>query len=152
MNQDVTLVIGPPSVSDEKLDLYDRFHAFQAENKSWPEHAPKEESSYAESFVDNPFPTQEWCYYLDGRLIGVGYVDGLPSALSAIYFFYEPDLRQRSLGTLNVLRILREAARQNISYLYMGYYVAGCRSLEYKANFLPNQVVDSVGRWENFRS
>ena len=58
----VDVVIGTPSVSDEKLDLYDRYHTFQASHKGWPEHGPKEQESYEDSFVHNPFPVQEWCY------------------------------------------------------------------------------------------
>jgi leucyl-tRNA---protein transferase len=150
-NRDVIISIGTPSVSDEKLNLYDRFHDFQSGDKGWPEHLPKEESSYQESFVDNPVPTQEWRYTLDGRLIGVGYVDWLPQALSAIYFYYDPDERNRSLGTFNVLSVLAEAKRCGIPHLYLGYYVAGCRSLEYKANFLPNQVLGPNGDWVDFR-
>ncbi len=151
-NADVDVRIGTPSVSDAKLELYDRFHEFQVGNKGWPEHAPKEESSYVESFVENPFPTLEMCYFVADRLIGVGYVDQLPGAMSAIYFFYEPEERHRSLGTFNVLRILDEAARCGIPYLYLGYFVEGCRSLEYKANFTPNQVIGRDGRWRGFRS
>ena len=63
------------------------------------------------------------------RLVGVGYVDALPQGLSAIYFFYEPDERGRSLGTYNVLRILAGAATRQLPHVYLGYYVAGCRSL-----------------------
>ena len=150
-NGDVRVTIGPPSVSDAKLDLYDRFHAFQVGNKSWPEHASKEESSYVESFVENPFSVQEWCYYLGEKLVGVGYVDELSDSMSAIYFFYDPDERQRSLGTFNVLRILAEAAQRGISHLYLGYFVDGCQSLEYKANFIPNQVMGPDGAWVDFR-
>jgi arginine-tRNA-protein transferase len=151
-NEDLTVAIGAPSVTDEKLDLYDRFHAFQTENKGWPEHGPKEEASYRESFVDNPFPTQEWCYFLDGRLVGVGYVDCLPKAMSAIYFFYDPAARRRSLGTYNVLRILTEADRKDVPYLYLGYFVEGCGSLEYKAGFRPNEVMSAEGEWRRFRT
>ena len=150
-NADIEMRIGRPSVSDAKLELYDRFHEFQVGNKGWPEHAPKEESSYVESFVENPFPTLEMCYYLGPRLVGVGYVDRLPGAMSAIYFFYEPEERHRSLGTFNVLTILESASQWNIPYLYMGYFVAGCRSLEYKANFEPNQVLDEALAWRDFR-
>src|SRR5919198_4494830 len=32
----VELRIGTPSVTAAKLALYDRYHAFQAENKGWP--------------------------------------------------------------------------------------------------------------------
>ncbi len=146
------LEIGPPSVTRAKLDLYDRFHAFQSGHKGWPLHPAKDADSYADSFVNNPFPSQEWCYYQGDRLIGVGYVDDLPGGLSAIYFFYDPDLRDRSLGTWNVLSILEQAARRKDPHVYLGYYVAGCRSMEYKAGFLPNQVLGPDGQWQDFRA
>jgi leucyl-tRNA---protein transferase len=151
-NADVELRIAEPSVSDEKLDLYDRFHFFQSGNKGWPEHAPKEKGDYIESFVQNPVPTLEMNYFLGDRLLGVGYADRLPGALSAIYFFYDPEMRERSLGTFNVLRILELARHLNVPYVYLGYFVAGCQSLEYKANFTPNQVLGPDGSWLDFRS
>jgi arginine-tRNA-protein transferase len=88
---------------------------------------------------------------LDDRLIGVGYVDLLPEAMSAIYFFYEPDERGRSLGVFNVMSIIAEAARLGIPHLYLGYFVEGCQSLEYKAHFLPNQTMGPSGDWIDFR-
>jgi arginine-tRNA-protein transferase len=150
-NANVTLVIGDPEVSVEKLRLYDRFHAFQTVDKGWPAHDPKEPMEYATAFVDNPFETEEWCYYRGDRLIGVGYVDVLPDALSAIYFYYDPDERSRSLGTYNVMRIIDSAAVRGIPHVYLGYYVEGCRSLEYKARFCPNEVLTPSGRWVTFR-
>ncbi|QJW93463.1 arginyltransferase [Frigoriglobus tundricola] len=144
---EVRLVIGEPDVTAEKLELYDRFHAFQAEHVGWPSHGPKDAAGYAESFVDNPFDTQEWCYYLGDRLVGVGYVDRLPAGLSAIYFFHDPDERQRSLGTYNVLSVLRGAAAWELPHVYLGYYVAGCRSLEYKTRFRPIEVLGAGGAW-----
>jgi arginine-tRNA-protein transferase len=149
-NADVTLRIGAPSVSRAKLDLYDRFHAFQTHNKGWPLHPAKDADSYANSFVNNPIATEEWRYFLADQLIGVGYVDALPGAMSAIYFFYEPELRQRSLGTWNVVQLLAEAARRGVSYLYLGYYVVGCRSMEYKSQFRPNEILGEDGRWCSF--
>src|SRR6476660_9849365 len=85
---EVELRIGPPEVTEEKLALYDKFHAAQVERKSWPDHGPKEASDYADSFVENPFPIEEWCYYVGGKLVGVGYVDVVPRGLSAIYFYH----------------------------------------------------------------
>jgi arginine-tRNA-protein transferase len=148
----VTLSIGRPAVTDEKLALYDRYHAFQADFKGWPEHGPKDAAQYRESFVENPFPVQEWCYYLGGRLIGVGYVDDLPEGLSAIYFYYDPAERDRSPGVWNVLSIIAEAARRRLPHVYLGYYVEGCRSLEYKANYAPNQILRPDGAWRDFRA
>jgi leucyl-tRNA---protein transferase len=149
---EIGLRIAAPSVSRGKLSLYDRFHHAQADLKGWPEHPAKDAASYRESFVNNPAFTEEWSYYLAGRLVGVGYVDVLPMSLSAIYFFYDPDQCRRSLGTYNVLCLLDACAARLRPYLYLGYYVEGCRSLEYKANFKPNQVRHSDGQWRDFVS
>jgi leucyl-tRNA---protein transferase len=147
----VELRIGEPTITRAKLDLYDRFHAYQANARGWPEHPAKDPHSYFDTFVDNPFATQEWCYFLEERLVGVGYVDDLPDGLSAIYFFYDPRERRRSLGTWNVLNLIEHAARRKVPHVYLGYYVAGCRSMEYKARFLPNEILGTDGRWHPFR-
>ncbi len=168
---DVTLRIGQPTVTRAKLDLYDRYHAFQSEAKGWPDHPPRDSVTYADSFVHHPFPVEEWCYYHGSRLIGVGYVDALPpvqtasgrlaltqvdqepltGGLSGIYFFYDPDYRQRSLGTFNVLSIIHEALRRGWPYAYLGYYVEGCPSMEYKPTFVPNQIRGPDGLWHDYR-
>jgi arginine-tRNA-protein transferase len=152
----VEVQVGPPSVTRAKLDLYDRYHAFQADHKGWPEHPAKDASSYAESFVHQPFPVEEWRYLLGGRLIGVGYVDCLPAGsgeggLSAIYFFYDPEERHRSLGTWNVLRLIDEARRRGLPYVYLGYFIEGSASMAYKARFVPNHLRGDDGVWRDFR-
>jgi arginine-tRNA-protein transferase len=146
----IKLIISSPSIDQARLELYDRFHRFQHLNKGWPRHGEENPGAYVESFVDNPFPTEEWCYYLDDKLIGVGYVDALPEGLSAIYFFYDPDERQRSLGTYNVLSVIREAAHRHLPHVYLGYFVEGCRSLEYKGRFQPNEAISPDGEWRPF--
>jgi arginine-tRNA-protein transferase len=152
INQDhVDVRIGAPSVSRAKLRLYDRFHEFQSDHKGWPLHPAKDVDSYAQSFVDDPIGTEEWCYFLNDRLVGVGYVDVLDVGMSAIYFFYDPEERQRSLGTWNVLRVIEECRERGLPHLYLGYYVAGCESLAYKGNFAPNQILTPDGMWVDFR-
>jgi arginine-tRNA-protein transferase len=147
----VLLRVGRPSVTRAKLQLYDRYHAYQSAVKDWPIHPLKDARAYAESFVQNPFPTQEWCYYLEDQLLGVGYVDDLPEGLSAIYFFYDPDFRNRSLGTWNILQVIEGAAARRIPHVYLGYYVAGSQSMTYKARFVPNQLLGLDGHWHDFR-
>jgi arginine-tRNA-protein transferase len=150
-NSDVELIVGEPELSAAKLLLYDRFHESRAEDKGWQVHGPKDPQEYASSFLDNPFPTEEWRYFLGGRLVGVGYVDVLPAAMSAIYFYYDPDESGRSLGTYNVLRIIEAAAARGIPHVYLGYYVEGYGSLEYKARFRPNEILREDGSWGPFR-
>jgi leucyl-tRNA---protein transferase len=147
----VTLTVGPPGVTAEKLDLYDRYHSFQSDHVGWRDRDPKSAEDYVETFVDHPYPTQEWCYRVGGKLVGVGYVDDLPGGPSAIYFYYDPDERDRSPGTFNVLSILASAAAKKQPFVYLGYFVDGCRSLQYKANFRPNQLVRPDGTWADYR-
>ena len=145
-------MVGLPTVSRAKLELYKRFHQFQHVSKGWPHLGSYARSDYEESFVDNPFANEEWCFYLGSRLVGVGYVDSLAEGLSAIYFYYDPDERGRSLGTYNVLSLIRGAAARRLSHVYLGYYVEGCQSLEYKARFRPNETLNSDGAWRPFMS
>jgi arginine-tRNA-protein transferase len=142
----VTIAIGEPTPSAEARALYEKFHRYQQAAKGWP--APDEEGP--NGFLANPFPTEEWRYAVDGRLVAVGYVDALPDGLSAIYFFYDPGERRRSLGTFNILAILDEARRRGLPWVYLGYYVEGCRSVEYKSRFMPNEVLGTDGAWKPF--
>jgi leucyl-tRNA---protein transferase len=150
-NADTRRIIGPPDVSHEKLELYDKFHAHQAATVGWRDRGPEDAVAYVESFVTNPFATEEWCYYVGDSLVGVGYVDRLPRGLSLIYFYHDPDHRDRSLGTFNVLSALADARGAGLPYVYLGFHVAECRSLAYKANFRPHQRRDNtLGDWVGF--
>ena len=142
---------GEPSVTSAKLALYDRYHTFQVGHKGWPDRTPKDVVDYRESFVVNPFPTEEWRYSLGRRLVGVGYVDVLPEGLSAVYFYYDPDERHRGLGTWNVLNVIEQACARGLPYAYLGYFVDGCDSLAYKGNYAPNQTLSPDGGWHPFR-
>ncbi len=77
-----------------------------------------------------------------GRLLGVAVTDLLPSALSAVYTFYEPELAQRGLGTLAILRQLEWAQRDGLEHLYLGYWIDGHRKMDYKRRFRPLEQFD----------
>lgn len=142
----LTLTVGSPSLSAAKQDLFVKFHRHQQGAKGWPQRTADDLTS----FLRNPLPTEEWCYFDGDRLIGLGYVDVVPDGLSAIYFVYDPDARSRSIGTFNVLTVIAAAARLRLPQVYLGYYVEGCRSLEYKARFRPNEVLIRDGSWAPF--
>jgi hypothetical protein len=95
-----------------------------------------------------PHPSaREVAFYDDddgGKLVGVGLVDETPSALSAVYFFYDPARARDSLGVANVTNLLVDAKRIGIPHVYLGYRVSGCASLEYKGNYRPHELL--VGR------
>jgi len=143
---EVTMRVGAPSLSQDRLDLWASFHRHGQKMKGWP----AEVGGDPGILLENPFATEEWTYYVGDRLIAVAYVDALPEALSAIYCYYDPTEGPRSLGTFNILSLLASAPERGLSHVYLGYYVAGCRSMEYKRTFCPNEVLLPDGTWEAF--
>jgi leucyl-tRNA---protein transferase len=144
--REVTVRVGAPALSQDRLDLWVRFHRHGQETKGWPAETDGEPGD----LLENPFRTEEWTYYVGDRLIAVAYVDALPEALSAIYCYYDPTERARSPGTFNILSLLASARERGLPHVYLGYYVAGCRSMEYKRKFRPNEVLGPNGTWESF--
>ena len=69
------------------------------------------------------------------------------NSLSSVYFYYDPDSSRRGLGTFGVLYEIETAAGLGIPYYYLGYWVAGCRTMQYKSDFRPAEVLDPDGAW-----
>lgn len=142
-NRDLrTIARTPPTLTRDHLELYDRYHADMSRRKSWPEKV-SEPFDYYLTFVNGHQEFgHELLYFLDGRLVCVALVDVLPDAASAVYAYYDPDLRSRSLGVFSVLRQIAFARERGLAHLYLGYWVSGCESMRYKANYGPHQILE----------
>jgi arginine-tRNA-protein transferase len=86
-----------------------------------------------------------WCFRAGGRLVMVAVVDELPSALSAVYTFFDPDEPRRSLGTYAVLRQIAAAKAEAREHVYLGYWVPGSATMDYKRGFAPLECYDGQG-------
>lgn len=140
-NSDVQLTVATPTITDEHLQLYDDYHADMHERRGWP-YSRIDEEQYLESFVDGNWPfAREFQYRLDGRLVGLGLVDMTGSVMSSIYFVHAPDVRARGLGTASVLREIEAGQQTNHRWLYMGYYIRECDSMNYKDRYRPHQIL-----------
>ncbi len=83
----------------------------------------------------------------DGQLIAVSVVDVFADALSSVYCYYDPSQSRRSLGTFMILSEIAHSKAQNYRWLYLGFLVHGCRKMEYKARFLPHEVLED-DKWQ----
>ncbi|XP_075211116.1 arginyltransferase 1 isoform X3 [Lycorma delicatula] len=82
-------------------------------------------------------------YWLDSKLIAVGVIDILPNCVSSVYFYYDPDYSDLSLGTYASLRETSFTRSQHyyapsIKYYYMGFYIDSCPKMRYKARLKPS--------------
>jgi len=138
---DLTLVVQKPSVSDEHISLYNRYHLDMHHRRQWPFRQIDREH-YFDSFIDGHFPfAREFQYRYQGQLIGLGLVDVTKSAMSSIYFFHDPEWRDAALGTYSVMREIEDGRVHNRQWLYMGYYIRDCGSMNYKNRYRPNQLL-----------
>ena len=145
-NADLTVRYALPSIDAMRLNLYRRYHDMQAAQKGWPE-SDKSEEDYADQFVSGPFPGVEISVWEGDILRGVVLTDITPNVVSAIYHYHDPDARERSLGTFLILQTLQMARQMGKAYCYMGYFVAGCASMNYKRRYQPCEVLNTTGEW-----
>lgn len=81
----------------------------------------------------------------DDRLVATCLTDRMSDGLSAVYSFFDPDLAQRSLGTFMILWLVAEAARLQLPYVYLGYWIAESRKMSYKVRFEPLEAFGPGG-------
>jgi leucyl-tRNA---protein transferase len=80
-----------------------------------------------------------------GRLMGGVITDHVQDGLSAVYSFFHPGEARRSLGVHLVQTLVNEALRQNLLYVYLGYWITAARKMAYKARFQPLQALGPEG-------
>lgn len=136
--------VSVPLVDEERLALYQRWHAQRETQRGW-EPSPIDPERYALDFAFAHPAVREVTFRDPSdshRLVGVGIVDRTPAALSAVYFFWDPDHAPASLGVAHVGLLVREAAALGLPWVYLGYRVLGCPSLVYKARYHPHQLLE----------
>lgn len=142
-NADLTLARGT-ALSNEHFALYRRYLSTRHAGGGMD---PNDPVAF-HSFLECPWgETQVWDFRLGERLIATAIVDVLPQALSAVYTFFDPSERGRSLGTLAVLQQIEQARREGREYLYLGYWVEQSPKMAYKGRFRPLEVLGARG-WQ----
>ena len=82
----------------------------------------------------------------EGRLVAVAVTDFVSDGLSAVYSFFAPDFYRRSLGTYCILKQIEYAKQLELDFVYLGYWIKGCRKMAYKSDYRPLELYVN-GRW-----
>lgn len=141
-NEKTKIIIQKPTLTKSHLALYNKYHAFKHLKDDWL-HRNISEREYYENFVDGAHDYGKEVLYLDGdRLIGVDLIDIIDDGISSIYFFYDPSYARLSLGTYSLIYQIKLAKILGLEWIYLGYWVDGCKAFEYKPRFQPQQILD----------
>ncbi len=144
LNRDLAVRLCEPVFEASHYALYCRYQ--RARHRGGGMDAPSPET-YLGFLASDWSETLFYEFSLDGAPLAVAVLDVLADGLSAVYTFFEPSEQRRALGVNAVLFALEETARRGLPWLYLGYWVSGCRKMEYKREYLPQERLVG-GRWQ----
>jgi arginine-tRNA-protein transferase len=91
-------------------------------------------------------------FSIEGKTIGIGFLDIGETSLSSIYFFFDTDYNKLSLGIYSALKEIEYAKNIGLKYYYLGYYIKELSSMNYKSQFKPYEYLDfSDMRWKKVK-
>ncbi len=139
--------IGPLASDETRVRLFNKHRRMRGLAKRETNIDVEE---YVWGFVRSCFESFEISYWLDDELICLAVCDAGKSSLSAVYTFFDPELKSGSVGTYSILKQIEYCQQRKLQYLYLGYYVAESPHMKYKSRFVPNErLID--GTWQKFK-
>ncbi len=142
-NADLLMIERPAIASDEQYEL---FSAYQRDRHADGDMARMSFLDFRAMIQDGAADSRvlELRHPHDG-LLGAMLVDTLTDGLSAVYSFFDPAARRRSLGTFIVLAAIELLEKRQSPFLYLGYWIARSRKMSYKSGFRPLQALGPTG-------
>ena len=108
-----------------------------------------DEAGYDAFLVESCTESFEMRYHIQEELVGVAIVDRASDALSAVYTYFDPSYSSYSPGVYSILKQIELCQRWGLRYLYLGLYIEGCSSMQYKSLYRPHQRLVNE-RWQHF--
>ena len=142
-NEDVTVEIERALPTPEKHALYARYLESRHGSDPGDEDAMDGSVEEFESFLYTSCVDTEDVVFRDasGKLLAVSVVDCEPRSLSAVYCYFDTgESQRRSLGVLNVLTLVEIARSRGLDHVYLGYWLADSKKMNYKRRFQPSEV------------
>ncbi len=143
INADLTILEIEPIASVEQYRLFMRY---QYARHGDSDMAGMSFGDYRAMIEDSPVDTLLIALRdPSGKLMGICLTDELDDGVSAVYSFYEPDEKRRSLGTWLVLALIERVRHLGQRYVYLGYWIEESRKMGYKTRFRPLEALGPVG-------
>lgn len=133
-NQDLTTTLVPASFREEHFELYCRYQKWRHTGDIMDHNDPER---YREFMVDSSVETVFIEYRLEGKLVALSVCDLPDDGMSAVYTFFDPMMPKRSLGTYAILKQVEYVREMELDWLYLGYWIDGCKKMSYKTQFRP---------------
>ena len=134
-NADLTVTPCGPIATEEQFSL---FRKYLESRHGDGDMASMNEDDYRALIEDSPIRTDVVEFRDEaGTLVGCCLTDRIDDGLSAVYSFFDPEHAKRSLGVYMVLWLIETAKLAELPYIYLGFWIDGCRKMDYKTNYQP---------------
>ena len=101
---------------------------------------------YAEMVASSPIDTAIIEYRDgEGELVAACLTDRTADGFSAVYSFFDPEQKKRSLGSFIILSLIEQARIERLPYVYLGYWIEESRKMSYKSKFEPIEGYGPAG-------
>ena len=141
-NSNIDIVFAPLKYSERAFEIY-KDHSSQR----FSQDCNLEE--FISGFFSPSVPSLQSEYYLNGELIGLGFLDKGEDCLSSVYFIYDTKFSYLGLGTFSILKEIEHTQMLGLKYYCLGYYVKECQKMAYKNNFRPREHYNWLeDKWE----
>jgi leucyl-tRNA---protein transferase len=132
-NRDLSTNLVAARATPEQFRL---FSAYQRARHSDSDMAIMRYADYRIMIEDTPVRTAIAEFRdADGGLVAASLIDLLDDGFSAVYSFFDPHQRKRSLGIWSVLWLVEECRRREQPFVYLGYWIADSPKMAYKGRF-----------------
>ena len=144
-NADITARIIPSIATREHFTL---FHRYLKSRHSEGGMVDMDYSDYQAMVEESPVRSQLVEFRKsDNSLFAVCLTDVMLDGLSLVYSFFDPAEEKRSPGSHLILWHIFEAAKRQLPYVYLGYWIEQSPKMAYKKRFFPSEILTREG-WE----
>ncbi len=109
----------------------------------------EKKEDYTRFLIESPVPTEMMRYYVGDQLMGIGWIDVLPNALSSVYFAFDPDYSSRSPGVFSMLKELELCKKLGKRWHQIGFWIKENRKMSYKTKYKPFHLLTG-GVWREW--
>jgi len=143
-NRDLEVTIGPPSISEPVVDLFERH------KQRFREHVPDTIYTFISRQARIPTDLYQLTARLDGEIVAASFFDGGVESVSGIYACFEPNEPKRSLGVFTMLKVMEWGLSRGMLFYYPGYAYIGPSFYDYKKRFAALECYDWNGEWQPY--
>lgn len=151
-NAGTSVMWAKPQPTQEKFELYLRYQ-FGRHKDPGGESELLMRKEFAVAMIRqmymNPADSLELVVRENGRVLTFATFDVTDDSLSAVYSVFDPEMPERSFGTLNILLGIEKTRELGLPYLNLGLYLEGHKKMAYKARFTPAELYRKYA-WKNY--